>query len=193
MALHTDGLSWRIITGSVEVGDVARNSISTSPPPQSGPSLLETFIPYRLSVVANRVSQSIAQIFDEKYRLPIPEWRILVVLDAHEPLSVHEIAELTSMDKTRVSRAHKRLVDLKLAQMDADPEDGRKISLHLTPAGRAMVREIVPEAQAMEEWFLEVLTRAERRTLDAILEKLYERSEELHRTKPWPLKVDEDK
>lgn len=173
--------------------ELARNDTSAGSLLQSGGSLLETFIPYRLSVVANRVSQSIAQIFDEKYRLPIPEWRILVVLDAHEPLSVHEIAELTSMDKTRVSRAHKRLVDLKLAQLEADPEDGRKVSLRLTEAGRAMVREIVPEAQAMEEWFLEVLTRAERKTLDAILEKLYERSEELHRTKPWPLKVDEDK
>jgi DNA-binding MarR family transcriptional regulator len=176
-----------------EVNDVANQSESTKQAPPAGSNLLETFIPYRLSVVANRVSQSIAQIFDEKYRLPIPEWRILVVLDTHEPLSVHQIAELTSMDKTRVSRAHKRLVDLKLAQMDADPEDGRKVSLRLTRAGRAMVREIVPEAQAMEEWFLEVLTRAERKTLDTIIDKLYERSEELHRQKPWPIRVDEEK
>ena len=177
-----------------EVNDVANQSESTKQvPPAGGSNLLETFIPYRLSVVANRVSQSIAQIFDEKYRLPIPEWRILVVLDTHEPLSVHQIAELTSMDKTRVSRAHKRLVDLKLAQMDADPEDGRKVSLRLTRAGRAMVREIVPEAQVMEAWFLEVLTRAERKTLDAILDKLYERSEELHRQKPWPIRVEEEK
>ena len=177
-----------------EVNDVANQSESTKQaPPAGGSNLLETFIPYRLSVVANRVSQSIAQIFDEKYRLPIPEWRILVVLDTHEPLSVHQIAELTSMDKTRVSRAHKRLVDLKLAQMDADPEDGRKVSLRLTRAGRAIVREIVPEAQVMEAWFLEVLTRAERKTLDAILDKLYERSEELHRQKPWPIRVEEEK
>ena len=107
-------------------------------PPLS--NLLETFIPYRLSVVANRVSQSIAQLFDEKYRLPIPEWRILVVLDTHEPLAVHEIAELASMDKTRVSRAHKRLVDLKLVQMDDDPEDGRKVSIRLTPAAPSSAR-----------------------------------------------------
>lgn len=159
----------------------------------AGSNLLEIFIPYRLSVVANRVSQSIAQIFDEKYRLPIPEWRILVVLDTHAPLSVHQIAELTSMDKTRVSRAHKRLVDLKLAQLEADPVDGRKVSLRLTRAGHAMVDAIVPEAQAMEAWFLEVLTRAERKTLDGILDKLYERSEELHRAKPWPIRVEEDK
>ncbi len=172
---------------------MVNHSGSTKKIPAAGSNLLETFIPYRLSVVANRVSQSIAQIFDEKYRLPIPEWRILVVLDSHAPLSVHEIAELTSMDKTRVSRAHKRLVDLKLAQMEADPEDGRKVSLTLTRAGHAMVREIVPEAQAMEAWFLKVLTRAERKTLDGILDKLYERSEELHRTKPWPIRVEEER
>jgi len=36
---------------------------------------LETFLPYRLSVLANEVSTRLASVYAERFGLTIPEWR----------------------------------------------------------------------------------------------------------------------
>jgi DNA-binding MarR family transcriptional regulator len=83
------------------------------------------------------------------------------------------------MDKTRVSRAQRRLVDLGLIVSSNDPGDKRKLILTLTPKGRKMCTDILPKAAQREHWFLTVLTHAEHRQLDVILDKLMQRSHEL--------------
>ena len=82
----------------------------TSSPPRSIADAfdLETFLPFQLSVVANRVSQSVGQAIAGRFALQIPEWRIVVVLGKYGALSALEIARKTSMDKARVSRAQHR-------------------------------------------------------------------------------------
>ena len=87
---------------------------------------LEDFIPYKLAVVANRVSQSIGHLFETQFNLQMPEWRILMALYAYGDLVFNEVVERTSMDKARVSRANRRLIDLGLIGTIDDPKDGRK-------------------------------------------------------------------
>ena len=41
---------------------------------------LEHFLPYRLSVLSNRVSGTIARIYTERFQLSITEWRGMAVL-----------------------------------------------------------------------------------------------------------------
>ncbi|MEO6657324.1 MAG: MarR family transcriptional regulator, partial [Arenimonas sp.] len=41
---------------------------------------LDRFLPYRLSVLSNRVSQDIAQLYQERFNLNITEWRVIAVL-----------------------------------------------------------------------------------------------------------------
>ncbi|MGE5118419.1 MAG: MarR family winged helix-turn-helix transcriptional regulator [Betaproteobacteria bacterium] len=138
--------------------------------------LLEDFIPYKLAVVANRVSQSIGHLFETQFNLQMPEWRILMALYAYKDLVFAELVERTSMDKARVSRANRRLVDLGLIDTVGDPKDGRRVILSLTPAGEKICAEILPEAAAKEAWFLAALDDEEHRQLDVILDKLMKRS-----------------
>ena len=57
------------------------------PMPKEGDALwLHEFIPYKLAVVANRLSQSIGSLFEERFGIQIPEWRILID-SAAEPLA----------------------------------------------------------------------------------------------------------
>lgn len=140
---------------------------------------LEDFIPYKLSVVANRVSQSIGRLFETRFNIQIPEWRIIMALYAYGDLVFYEVVDRTSMDKARVSRAQRRLVDLGLVQTYGDPDDGRKVILSLTPAGVKICENILPEAAKREAWFLAVLDEQEHRQLDVILDKLMKRSLEL--------------
>lgn len=138
---------------------------------------LDDFIPYKLSVVANRVSQSIAHLFEARFNLQVPEWRILMALYAYGTLSFNEVVERTSMDKARVSRAQRRLVDLKMITVRSDPNDGRKIFLTITGDGAKMCKSVLPEAARTQTWFLEVLDEAEQVQLNTILNKLMARSQ----------------
>ena len=137
------------------------------------------FFPYQLSVVANRVSQSIAKIFKEKFDLQIPEWRILVTLYSVDEMSFTEVTDRTSMDKTRVSRAQRRMIDLGLIEAAIDEEDKRKVNLSLTEKGREICREIIPEAKARDAWLQEVITPEEQKQLEGIMSKLFARTQEL--------------
>ena len=138
---------------------------------------LDDFIPYKLSVVANRVSQSIGRLFETRFNLQVPEWRILMALYAYGTLSFNEVVDRTSMDKARVSRAQRRLVDLKMITVQNDPNDGRKIFLSITRDGAKMCKAILPEAVRTQGWFLEGLTDEEQMQLENILNKLMARSQ----------------
>ena len=141
---------------------------------------LDEFIPYKLSVVANRVSQAIGHLFETQYNLQMPEWRILMALYAYGDLAFTEVVARTSMDKARASRAQKRLVDLTMINAVNDPLDGRKLILGLTALGVQRCTDILPEAAAKEAWFLAALDDEEHRQLDIILDKLMKRSQELY-------------
>lgn len=139
---------------------------------------LQDFIPYKLAVAANRLSQSIGSLFEHKYGIQIPEWRILMALHSCGPLAPNEVVEHTSMDKARVSRAQRRLVELELVTPSADPRDGRRLVLFLTRKGAGMCDAIIPEARQTEAWFLSILSESEREVLDSVLSRLLDRSRE---------------
>jgi DNA-binding MarR family transcriptional regulator len=139
---------------------------------------LEDFIPYKLAVVANRVSQSVGVLFETRFNIQVPEWRILMVLYSYENLVFNEVVEQTSMDKARVSRAQRRLVDLELITSVIDPSDGRKVILELTRKGEKMCGDILPQAAEREAWYLAALDPEEQRQLDVILDKLMRRSQD---------------
>lgn len=140
---------------------------------------LDRFLPFELAVVANRISRMVGRIFDERYGLQIPEWRILVTLDRHGDLTPNDIVEKTSMDKARVSRAQRRLADLDLVTIVDDPDDGRRKVLRLSEKGTEICTEIVPDAIEREQWLLESLSAAEQVALTSILEKLHSRTEQM--------------
>lgn len=133
---------------------------------------LEHFLPYRLSVLSNRVSDAIAQQYSDRFGLSIPEWRIMAVLGGTPALSARDVAERTAMDKVQVSRAVESLVRARRVARTEDAEDGRIFRLALTAKGRAIYDEVVPLALHLEEVFLSALKPEERRQLDALMAKL---------------------
>ncbi len=48
---------------------------------------LERFLPYRLSVLSNTVSQAIAATYERRFALTITEWRVMAVLGRYDGLS----------------------------------------------------------------------------------------------------------
>jgi DNA-binding MarR family transcriptional regulator len=142
-------------------------------PAQDGDAFrLEDFLPYRLSVAANRVSRLFARRYSEAYGLSIPEWRVLAIVGRHDTLSPSAVGELTAMDKVKVSRAAASLVARGMARQTQDPRDGRGRLLRLTRRGTAVYEGMVPLACELEGQLAEGLSRAEWSTLLKALEKL---------------------
>ncbi|HWA04149.1 MAG TPA: MarR family winged helix-turn-helix transcriptional regulator [Rhizomicrobium sp.] len=136
---------------------------------------LDRFVPYRLSVVTNRMSAAIARHYSERFGLSIPEWRVMAVLGQTPGLSAREVAERTAMDKVQVSRAVAGLMRRKRVARIGDARDGRITRLSLTSQGAAIYEEIVPTALALESAFLAALAPAERSAFLSLLEKLMRR------------------
>jgi DNA-binding MarR family transcriptional regulator len=134
--------------------------------------VLEGFLPYRLSILSNRVSRAIAARYAETFNLTIPEWRIIAVLGRAEALSAKDIAEATEMDKVAVSRAVARLVAAKRVTARADRADARRQNLSLTREGESVYARIAPIALASERKLLAALDARERVQLDALLDRL---------------------
>lgn len=144
-----------------------------------GRLMLERFIPYRLSVLTNTVSRDVARIYHERFKLSIPEWRVMAVLGRFEPLSANAVAERTAMDKVRVSRAVARMLRAGLIARTIDRRDRRRSELRLTASGMAIYRQIVPLALGVEAELLAVLSATERTELHRLIAKLQARAEEV--------------
>ncbi len=111
---------------------------------------LDDFIPYRLSVTSNLVSDSIARTYESLFGLTIPEWRLVAVIAETGGVTQQAIGAKTLMDKVTVSRAAIALVDRGLLARQANPEDRRSHLLELTDAGRDLYAAVAPKALDLE-------------------------------------------
>ena len=143
---------------------------------QSGEFRLELFLPYRLSVLANRLSREFARRYQDEFGLSIPEWRVIAVLGAFAPLSSNEIGGKTEMDKAKVSRAVAALLKSGRIERTAHPTDQRLIQLTLSRPGRKIYEAIVPRALELETALTKGMSRQELGQIHELLDRLAERT-----------------
>jgi len=140
---------------------------------------LDRFLPYRLSVLTNVVSSTIAEAYQRRFGLSIPEWRVLAVLARHPGVSAAEVARLTRMDAVAVSRAVARLLAAGRLRRTIARDDRRRSVLAMTATGAAVYREVAPLALGYERELLATLGAAERAALDRALDALTTRAQAL--------------
>lgn len=143
---------------------------------QDVPLRLEDFLPYRLNVVANLVSQALSRVYAERYGIGVPEWRVLVTLGQYEAMTGKQIGAHSHMHKTKVSRAVALLEKRKLLGRQINRADMREAFLSLTPAGRAVYQDLAPVALDFAKRLSEVIDPDDRTAFDRALKKLTERS-----------------
>ncbi len=132
---------------------------------------LEQRFTYRFALVASRMGTALAPSH-ERYGLSVGTWRVLAVIARYEPLSAKELAQRTSTDPFRVTRALTMLAEKGLVSRQADPKDRRRVSLRLTRAGRGVHDEIAATLSEMERSVLVALSAREQAMLHRLLDKL---------------------
>jgi DNA-binding MarR family transcriptional regulator len=156
------------VAGQPGVGSVAAEDCA--------PLQLENFLPYQLNVVASLVSQALSRVYARRYRIGVPEWRVLVTLGQYGVMTGKAIGAHTHMHKTKVSRAVALLEKRKLLIRRSNRADMRESFLSLTATGRTMYEEVAPHALDFARRLTEILTPADRDAFNRAVKQLTERS-----------------
>lgn len=137
---------------------------------------LENFLPYRLAVLSNTVSTTVARAYDKRFNVSIPEWRVIAILGRFPGLSAVEVAERTMLDKVAVSRAVTKLIKKdRIDRVFADADKRRSI-LNLTEEGHKLHDEIATLALDFERDLVEGLSGEELGQLNNLMERLLARA-----------------
>ena len=133
---------------------------------------LDRFLPYRLSITSNLVSDRIARAYEALFGLTIPEWRVIAVIAEASGITQAEIGERTLMDKVTVSRAAIALVGRGLLTRTPNATDRRSHLLSLTANGDALYASIAPKALEMEARLFSRFSQDELRSFTAMLRRI---------------------
>lgn len=143
---------------------------------------LADFLPYQLSVTSNAVSSLIAERYQARFGLKITEWRVMAILGDVGAATQRKLTEATLMDKVAVNRACKVLADRSLIAREPNTRDGRSHLLVLTDEGRAIHREVMPLAKAIEAEVFAAIEPQERTLLRSVLQRVFDQANRIDRT-----------
>lgn len=133
---------------------------------------LKKFLPYRLSVASNRISQRLAKVYQKNHDLDIPQWRVLAILASQEHMSATEVTQAASMDKVRISRTMSKLKSKGLINEEECQHDGRARRYRLTTRGHHLYQQLLPAVRACEASIFSCLDGDEIQQLHHIIDKL---------------------
>jgi DNA-binding MarR family transcriptional regulator len=141
--------------------------------------ILDNFLPYRLSVTSHSVSTNIARVYEERFGVSIPEWRVIAILGRYPGLSAVEVADRTLMDKVAVSRAVTKLISSGRIDREFADADRRRSILNLSDQGRKVHNEIAPLALKFERELLQNINAEDYATFNRILDQLRDKASEI--------------
>lgn len=137
---------------------------------------LNSFLPYRLNILAQTVSASFAAAYSRAFGISPPEWRIVSTLGEFQQMTATEISNHSGMHKATISRAVLSLEKRELLLRSPSAADRREEILTLTPEGRRVYETIAPMALRYEQNLLEGLSPDDVVRLDRLIRHLMDRA-----------------
>lgn len=112
---------------------------------------LNDYLPYLI----NRVGSALAARFTEdelaEQGLSIAMWRVLAVLSSNGGQRQIDLADLTSIDASTLSRLVTRLVRMDLVVRSRSRTNSREVVVMLSAKGRTIVSRLIPVAHSLEQ------------------------------------------
>jgi MarR family transcriptional regulator, organic hydroperoxide resistance regulator len=134
---------------------------------------LDNYLPY----LVNRVGTIIADQYGSEalapYRLSIAMWRVVVVLASKGGQRQIDLADLTSIEVSTLSRIVTRLVRIGVVTRARSASSTREVVVKLTAKGNAQVARLVPIARAYEAAAIAGLRPEELTVLKRCLRRVY--------------------
>lgn len=112
---------------------------------------LEKFLPFRLHLAAETVSQSFRRVYHDEFGMTRSEWRVLAHMGQYGALTATDIGKLARLHKTKVSRAVFALEKRRWLSRIPDKRDRRTQILNLTKTGAQAYRQLGLRAQVYND------------------------------------------
>jgi DNA-binding MarR family transcriptional regulator len=131
----------------------------------------EDAIPYLLRQVAERLGRSLNEAlkpFDQASSV----YRVLIALTRRNPARITELAELTLLEISTLSRSIDRMQADGLVKRSAGNEDARTVLVSLTAAGREFLEKILPAVNAQYEWSIHDVRPADLEAVRGVLKAM---------------------
>jgi DNA-binding MarR family transcriptional regulator len=134
---------------------------------------LTRYLPY----LVNRTGIRIAAAFAEEFKahgITLQMWRVLAALDHADGQRISDLAALTSIDVSTLSRILDQMQDKELVERRRGKGgDARVVTVHETEAGHVLTGKIIPHARHYEDVALRGFTAEEEKALKAMLVRIY--------------------
>ena len=135
---------------------------------------LGDYLPY----LVNRVGTIIAEQFTAEalaaHDLSIAMWRVLVVLAENGGQRQIDLAGLTSIDVSTLSRLVTRLVRMGLVSRTRSATSNREVVVRLDPKGRAALTQLIPIAKGYEALAMQGVSRGDLAVTKRSLRRMYD-------------------
>jgi DNA-binding MarR family transcriptional regulator len=126
---------------------IAKDSKALPRPPRID---LDDYLPYLVNRLGAALSARFAKETLAPRGLSIEMWRVLAVLSSQGAHRHADLASMTSIDISTLSRMVSRLVRLGLVVRTPSANDSRAVTVSLTAKGTAAVTTLIPIALAYE-------------------------------------------
>jgi DNA-binding MarR family transcriptional regulator len=138
-----------------------------------------------------RMQQIAVAIFVEECRafdLTPVQYAALIAIHTHPGIDATRLSAVIAFDRSTLGNVIERLESKKLIERKPSPEDKRVKLLHLTRAGAALLRDIMPAVEGAQVRMLQPLKPADRKTLMALMAQLVDLNNEASRV---PLRAED--
>ena len=133
---------------------------------------LGQYLPYLINRAGVRLAVNFGRDL-KPHGVMVQEWRVLAALAAHGSQRLSDLAALTSIDLSTLSRLVGRMMRARLVERGRVNGDRREVRVNLTPKGRRATRGIIPAARRYERVALDGFSDDEARMLKQLLVRLY--------------------
>lgn len=124
-----------------------------------------------LSQAERRVTRRLGRVLDDE-GCTVGEWRTLVLLADGATHSMSEIAEFALLPAPSLTRLIDRMVAENLAYRKVDPEDRRRVLIHISSRGQAVQKRLAERIEAKRDVILAEADVPEVAQLAALLTNL---------------------
>jgi DNA-binding MarR family transcriptional regulator len=135
---------------------------------------LSEYLPYLI----NRVGSALVARFSEDAligtHLSIATWRVLAALSNNGPLRQIDIAEMTNIEVSTMSRLVTRLVHMGLVSRTRSTMSNREVVVELTPKATALVARLIPIAEELQQTATQGLSKQDLTVVKRALRRMHE-------------------
>jgi DNA-binding MarR family transcriptional regulator len=134
---------------------------------------LTRYLPYLVNRTGARIAAAFTEVLRER-TITLQMWRVLAALNHADGQRISDLAALTSIDVSTLSRIIDAMQEKGLVERRrGNGSDARVVTVHATKAGHGLTGKIIPHARHYEEVALRGFTADEEAALKAMLVRVY--------------------